>query len=99
MNKYECLYIIDNDVADDKKNDIVTKFGTLVEDNGGKVIALDKWGTRKYAYRIKQGGAYKTEGYYVLMAFEAEGAFIAELERQMRNNESIVRELVTAVEA
>ena len=98
MNKYECLYIIENELDDDKKNDIVTKFSALVEDNGGKVTALDKWGTRKFAYRIKENGAYKTEGYYVLMAFEAEGAFIAELERLMRNNESIVRELVTAVE-
>lgn len=95
MNKYEVLYIIDNDVVEDKKNDIVTKFSALVEDNGGKVIAVDKWGTRKYAYEIND----KAEGYYVLMTFLAEGDFIAELERLMRNNESIVRELVTAVVA
>lgn len=94
MSKYEVLYIIDNDVEDEKKNEIVTKFSALIEDNGGKVIAVDKWGTRKYAYKIN----FKSEGYYVLMSFEAEGAFIAELERQMRNNESIVRELVTVCE-
>ncbi|MBQ9144949.1 MAG: 30S ribosomal protein S6 [Clostridia bacterium] len=91
MNKYEVLYIINNEVADEKKNDIVTRFSTLVEANGGNVITVDKWGTRKYAYPID----YKTEGYYVLMTFEAKGEFIAELERLMRNNESIVRELVT----
>ncbi len=94
MSKYEVLYIIDNDVADDKKTEIVNKFGDLIQANGGKVTAIDKWGTRKYAYKIN----FKSEGYYVNMAFEAEGAFVAELERQMRNNESIVRELVTACE-
>lgn len=94
MSKYEVLYIIDNDVADEKKTDIVSKFSALIEDNGGKVIAVDKWGTRKYAYKIN----FKSEGYYVLMTFECDGAFVAELERQMRNNESIVRELVTLCE-
>ncbi len=98
MSKYEVLYIIDNDVADDKKAEIVDRFSDLVKDNGGNVQAIDKWGTRKFAYRINVNGTYKTEGYYVLMSFEAEGAFIAELERQMRNNESIIRELVTACE-
>jgi small subunit ribosomal protein S6 len=94
MSKYEVLYIIDNDVADEKKNEIVARFSDLVEANGGKILAIDKWGTRKYAYKIN----FKSEGYYVLMTFEADGAFIAELERQMRNNESIVRELVTLCE-
>lgn len=94
MNKYEVLYIIDNDVAEEKKTEIVSKFSDLIEANGGKVTAIDKWGTRKYAYKIN----FKSEGYYVLMAFEAASEFVAELERQMRNNESIVRELVTACE-
>ncbi|MBO4534878.1 MAG: 30S ribosomal protein S6 [Clostridia bacterium] len=98
MNKYDLLYIIDNDVDEDKKNDIIAKFSSLIEQNGGKVTALDKWGLRKYAYRINVNGAYKYEGFYVKMSFECDGGLIAELERQMRNNESIVRELVTAVE-
>ena len=98
MSKYEVLYIIDNDVDDDKKNDIVSRFSALVEDNGGSVVSVDKWGTRKFAYRIKVNGQYKQEGYYVLMSFEAPGEFVAELERQMRNTESIVRELVTLCE-
>jgi small subunit ribosomal protein S6 len=98
MNKYDLLYIIDVDVDEDKKNEIVTKFTNLIEQNGGKVTALDKWGLRKYAYRINVNGAYKYEGFYVKMSFECDGSLIAELERQMRNNEAIVRELVTAVE-
>lgn len=94
MSKYEVLYIIDNDVADEKKNDIVAKLQDLITTNGGNVVKVDVWGTRKYAYKIN----FKSEGYYVLMTFEAEGDFVAELERQMRNNESIVRELVTLCE-
>ena len=94
MNKYDCLYIIVSDLDDDAKNDIVAKFSKLVEENGGNIVALDKWGIRKFAYPIN----FKNEGYYVLMTFESDGSFVAELERQMRNNEYIVRELVTAVE-
>jgi len=98
MNKYEVLYIIDIDVADEKKTEIINKMSELVESSGGNVISIDKWGVRKFAYRINVNGTYKIEGYYVLMVFESDGAFVAELERQMRNNESIVRELVTACE-
>ncbi len=93
MNKYEVLYIIDNDVDEEAKNGIVNKFSALIESLGGTVSSVNKWGTKKYAYPIN----YKTEGYYVCMSFEAAGSAIAELERQMRNNESIIRELVTAV--
>ena len=68
-----------------------THKGGLIADLGGAVSTVDKWGMKKFAYPIN----YKTEGYYVLMNFEAEPAVPAELERQMRNDENVVRFMVT----
>ena len=79
MNKYEILYIIDNDVDDNEKAALVDRFSDLVVKLGGTVDGIDKWGTRKYAYPIND----KNEGYYVLMNFTAGAAAPAEIDRQM----------------
>ncbi|MEG1508961.1 MAG: 30S ribosomal protein S6 [Clostridia bacterium] len=87
MNKYEVLYIIENDLTDEQKQAVVNKFQALVTDNGGVVANIDKWGTKRYAYPIND----KTEGYYILMNFEAQSSFPKEFERQIRIADETVR--------
>ena len=91
MNKYQLLFIIKNDVEDTLKEATVEKFTALIAELSGTVTTVDKWGTKKYAYPIN----FKTEGYYVHVKFELAASGVAELERQMRLNEHIVRHLVT----
>ncbi len=90
MNKYEMLYIIQNDVDDEVKNKIVEKYSKLVESLNGTVESVDKWGTKKYAYKIN----FKSEGYYVLMNFTADDTVPQELSRQLGNDENVVREMI-----
>ncbi|MCI5819950.1 MAG: 30S ribosomal protein S6 [Acidaminococcus sp.] len=90
MNKYEMLYIIQNDVDDEVKNKIVEKYSKLVESLNGTVESVDKWGTKKYAYKIN----FKSEGYYVLMNFTAADTVPQELSRQLGNDENVVREMI-----
>lgn len=91
MNKYQVLFIIDIDSSDEKKQEIVEKFSELVVSLGGEVNSVEKWGAKKYAYPIN----YKKEGYYVLMKMTAGAEIPAELDRQMKNNENIVRQMIT----
>ena len=91
MKSYEILYIIENALADEEKENLINKFSALVTDNGGSVEKIDKWGTKKFAYPIN----YKTEGYYVLMEFTAETTLPAEIDRQMRITDGIVRNMIT----
>ena len=88
MNKYEILYIIDNDVSEEDKAALVDRFSDLVVKLGGTVDGIDKWGTRKYAYPIND----KNEGYYVLMNFTA--GRDAEIDRQMKITDAIVRQMI-----
>ena len=90
MNKYEMLYISQNDVDDEVKNKIVEKYSKLVESLNGTVESVDKWGTKKYAYKIN----FKSEGYYVLMNFTAADTVPQELSRQLGNDENVVREMI-----
>lgn len=91
MNKYEVLYIIDAAFEKEAKDAIVEKFSTLVTSEGGELIDVEKWGNRDLAYPID----FKKEGYYVLMTFNANSEFPAELERQLRITDGILRFLVT----
>jgi len=90
MNKYEILFIIDNSAADEAKEAIIAKMSSLITDNAGSVEKVDKWGAKKLAYPIN----YKNEGYYVLMNFECAPELIAEMERQLRINDQIMRHMV-----
>lgn len=90
MNSYELLYIIDNDMSDEAKENLVAKISAVVTDNGGTVDGVDKWGTRKLAYPIN----YKSEGYYVLVNFTAPATLPSEVERVLRITDGVVRFLV-----
>lgn len=90
MNKYEILYIIDASADDATKEAQIAKYSDLVVANGGSVESVDKWGIKKFAYPME----FKTEGYYVLMTFSAPASLPAEMERQMRISDNIIRYLV-----
>ncbi|MBO4563771.1 MAG: 30S ribosomal protein S6 [Clostridia bacterium] len=95
MNKYENLYVINAELTDEEIKSVVEKFAKVITDNGGEVEKIDEWGKRRLAYPIN----YKTEGYYVLVLFNAEGKVPAELQRNLKNDERIMRYVVERVEA
>lgn len=87
MNKYEVLYIIAGEVAEEERETVFKNVEAIVTENGGNVENVEKWGTKKFAYPID----YKNEGFYVLMNFEANPEVPAEMERRMRISDKIVR--------
>ena len=91
MTKYEMLYILDASLSDEAKESIVKKLEDLVKTSGGAVESIDRWGTRKLQYPIN----YKSEGYYVLMNFEAEKTLVVEIKRIAGITEGIIRRLIT----
>ena len=90
MNKYEILYIVENSLDVEAKAAVCEKFENAVVALGGTVANVDKWGTKKFAYPID----YKTEGYYVLMNVTCSKEAQAELDRYMRNDENVVRQMI-----
>ena len=84
------MYIIDAGATDEQKEAFIAKVQDMVINAGGTVETLDKIGLKKFAYPIN----FKNEGYYVLMTFSAPAELPAEMERQMRISDSIIRYLV-----
>lgn len=85
--KYEAFYIVIPALSDSEVQAIADRFKGVVETQGGTVESAAKWDKRKLAYEIN---GHK-EGNYVLMNFESEAKVPAELNRQMRNSDDIVR--------
>ena len=91
--KYEVLYIINPTLGEEDTEALVEKFKAMVEAEG-TLTNIDEWGKRRLAYPIND----LAEGYYVLMNFESNPAFPAEMERVMKITEGIMRCLTTVVE-
>lgn len=85
------LYILDASLTDEAKESIIKKFEDLVTANGGSVEAIDRWGVKKLQYPIN----YKSEGYYVLMTFEAATTLVVEIKRVAGITDGIIRRLIT----
>lgn len=91
---YEVMYIGTPDAADDDIVKLNTAIEEMIAKEGGTVVRTDNMGRRKMAYPIKK----KTEGHYVLFEIEDSGQTIAELERRMRVNDTIMRYITVRVD-
>lgn len=89
MNKYELLYIISSDVAEEQREELIKKFASYVESKKGTVEGINKWGMKKFAYPID----YKTEGFYVLMNIVMDPEEVDAMAKLMNITEGIVRQM------
>ena len=95
MNRYELTYIIDPAIEDTARKDIIDRISNLIVANGGEIEKVDEtWGKRRLAYPID----YKTEGWYVLVTLKAPAELPREVQRNLRNMDSIIRYLVVKLE-
>ena len=91
MNRNEMIYIIDTGLEETARKELIEKVSGLITANGGEIEKVDEtWGKRRLAYAID----YKTEGWYVIVTFQAPAELPRELERNLQINENVLRYLV-----
>ncbi|MBV8978265.1 MAG: 30S ribosomal protein S6 [Alphaproteobacteria bacterium] len=95
MPLYEHLLIARQDISAQQVDALATHLKTIVEGEGGKVEKQEYWGLRGLAYRIKKN----RKGHYVLLNINAPPKAIAELERQNKINEDVLRYISVKVDA
>ncbi|MCI8352463.1 MAG: 30S ribosomal protein S6 [Clostridia bacterium] len=93
MNKYESVIIISPVVEEEGIKNLINKFSDLINTEG-KVESVDELGKRKLAYEVKKN----KEGYYVVFNFEAKPTLIAELERNYRITDEVIKFIVVRKE-
>ena len=93
MNKYESVVIIDPSVEEEKVKELSQKFTDIIN-NDGKLEKIEELGKKKLAYEVKKN----KEGYYVVINFEANPNLIAELERNYRIIDEVIKFITVKAE-
>jgi small subunit ribosomal protein S6 len=94
MAFYELVYIVRPDVSSNQTEQSAKKFEEVITSKGGKIIKTEQWGLKTLAYRVNK----HRKGYYTMIGFEGTGEIVAEVERQMRISDDIIRFLSIRVE-
>ncbi|MDT6940283.1 30S ribosomal protein S6 [Brucella pseudogrignonensis] len=94
MALYEHVLLARQDISQQQVDALVEQYKGVLEANGGKVGKVENWGLRPLTYRIKKN----RKAYYTLVNIDAPAAAVAEMERQMRINEDVLRFMTIRVE-
>lgn len=86
---YETVMVLSVKNGEEAVQALVEKFKKTIE-KYATLQSVDEWGKRKLAYQINK----ETEGYYVLMNFESEAEFPAELDRRYKITDGVLRSLI-----
>ena len=87
MRHYELMVILDPEIDERTVTPSLEAFLNVVRTDGGSVEKIEVWGRRRLAYEILK----HAEGIYAVLEVACEPATVAELDRQLGLNESVLR--------
>ena len=89
--EYEVMVILDPELDERTVPPSLDTFLNVIRQDGGTVGSVEVWGRRRLAYEINK----KSEGIYAVLGVSCSPAAVAELDRQLGLNESVLRTKVT----
>ena len=94
MPLYEHVFLARQDASTQQVEELTTQMTGIVEGLGGKVVKMENWGVRSLTYRMNKN----RKAHFVLLNLDAPSAAVAEVERQERFSEDVIRYLTVRVE-
>src|ERR671933_1490845 len=94
MRQYELMVILDPSLDERTVQPSLETFLNVVRSDGGSVEKVEVWGKRRLAYEIDK----HADGIYAVVEITCEPATVAELDRQLGLNESVLRTKVLRLE-
>jgi small subunit ribosomal protein S6 len=94
MSLYEHVFLARQDASAQQVEELTTQMTGIVETLGGKVVKMENWGVRSLTYRMNKN----RKAHFVLLNIDGPSAAIAEVERQERISEDVIRYLTVRVE-
>lgn len=95
MPFYESVFIARQDISQAQVDSLVERFTGIVAEGGGQIAGNEYWGLRNLAFRIRKN----RKGHYVMLNIEAPAEAVAEMERNMRIDEDVMRYMTLRVDA
>jgi small subunit ribosomal protein S6 len=87
LRHYEVMVILDPSLEERTVTPSLDTYLNVIRTSGGSVEKLDVWGRRRLAFEINK----KAEGIYAVIDLQATPEAVAELDRQLKLNESVLR--------
>jgi small subunit ribosomal protein S6 len=94
MPLYEHVYLARQDVSAQQVEELTAQFTGIIEQGGGKVEKMEYWGVKSLSYRMRKN----RKAHMTLMNLNAPAPALAELERQQRINEDVLRYITIRVD-
>jgi small subunit ribosomal protein S6 len=94
MPLYEHVFLARQDLSQAQVDALAAAATEIVEAGKGKITKTETWGLKNLAYKIDRN----RKAHFVLLNIEAPGDVVAELERQSRINEDVLRYMTVRVE-
>jgi small subunit ribosomal protein S6 len=94
MPLYEHVFLARQDASPQQVEELTAQMTGIVEQAGGKITKTENWGVRSLTYRMNKN----RKAHFVLLNIDAPSAAIAEIERQERISEDVIRYLSIRVE-
>lgn len=94
MPLYEHVFLARQDASAQQVEELTAQMTGIVEQLGGKVVKTENWGVRSLTYRMNKN----RKAHFVLLNIDGPSAAVAEIERQERINEDVIRYLTVRVE-
>lgn len=85
--EYETIFAVDPTVDQAEVEKITSRVAEVINKLDGKLASVDNWGRRKLAYRTDK----KNRGYYMYLRYYGQGGLVAEIERNLRMQDSVFR--------
>ena len=89
MNNYETLYVLKPTLTDEETAANIAKIEEILVKQDAQILATNKMGMRRLAYPVQKN----ERGFYTIVYFKAAGNVIAELERNLKFNEEVIKYL------
>lgn len=94
MALYEHVFLARQDLSQAQVDTLAEGAAKIIEEKKGKVVKTETWGLRTLAYKIQKN----RKAHFVMLEIEADGDAVAELERQTRLNEDVIRYMTVRVD-
>ncbi|MDR0678293.1 MAG: 30S ribosomal protein S6 [Holosporaceae bacterium] len=93
MRLYEIVFIGRQDLSQQQIEALGVSLCLFISQNGGSVVRSEYCGFRNLAYPIKKNH----KGHYYVIQVQADSPLVEELDRIMKINEDIIRQLILKV--
>ena len=94
MPLYEHVYLARQDVSARQVEELTAQFKGTIEKMGGTIPKVEYWGVKSLNFRIRKN----RKAHFTLMNVDAPPAALAEIERQERINEDVLRYITIRVD-